>query len=174
MLSSICVFGAYHQDIEKKSFSSPVLLVLKCRWRVPLCTLTKNELLYAFRFTSGSYGRTLLARFTKKNNKTNGDHSRSRQRNRKSFRLTKTVHRLQRCHSRLQWSSFVVAAKVRRYVENSEKWTSWYNNNFVADNTLINRQLFSRNICLVSRKAQEEILSQVTKTKKYHCKIFVQ
>ena len=174
MLSSICVFGAYHQYIEKKSFSSPVLLVLKCRWRVPLYANKKWIVLrvpFYFRSIWPHFARPLY----KKNNKTYGDHSRSRQRNCKSFRLTKTVHRLQRCHSRLQWSSFVVAAeKVRRYVENSEKWTSWYNKNFVADNTLINRQLFSRNICLVSRKAQEEILSQVTKTKKYHCKIFVQ
>ena len=35
-----------------------------------------------------------------KKSKTNGDHSRSIRRNRKSFHVTKQVHRLQRCNSR--------------------------------------------------------------------------
>ena len=69
----------------------------------------------AFQITSGADA---------KKSKTNGDHSRSIRRNCKSFCLTKAVHRLQWCHSRLQWSSFVVVAeKVRRNVKNSEKST---------------------------------------------------
>jgi len=55
--------------------------------------------LYAFHFTSGPDGGTFAqltqARFTKKKKrKTNGDHSRSIRRNRKSFHATKEVSRL--------------------------------------------------------------------------------
>jgi len=74
--------------------------------------LTKNECaaevkitkLYALHFTSGPNGGTFAqltqARFTKKKSKTNDDHSRSIRRNRKSFHVTKEVHRLQRFNSR--------------------------------------------------------------------------
>ena len=64
------------------SFSSPLLLVLKCRWRLALdikslrcfslpnknqCTVEmKITKRYAFQFTSGADGRTSLALFTKK------------------------------------------------------------------------------------------------------------
>jgi len=68
-------------------------------------------------------------------------------------------------NSRSQSSSFVVAAeKLRRNVQTPENSTIWYNNYFVADHTLRNqkikfenRQWVSRNICLASRKLQENI-----------------
>ena len=122
------------------SFSPPVLLVFKCRWRLALDIkvfdvfhwLTKklmhnrNENYKALRIPV--YFRRRWPHFVgalyEKKSKTNGDHSRSIRRNCKSFCLTKAVHRLQWCHSRLQWSSFVVAAeKVRRNVKISEKST---------------------------------------------------
>ena len=54
----------------------------------------KTTKLYASHFTSGPVGGWC------KKSKTNGDHSWSIRRNRKSFRVTEVVHHLQRCHSR--------------------------------------------------------------------------
>ena len=62
--------------------------------------------------------------------------TRSIRRNRKSFHVTKEVHRLQRFHSRSQSSSFVATGeRARRNISNSENSTSCYNKYFIADHT---------------------------------------
>ena len=94
--------------------SSPVLLVLGCRWRVALVAPKNSNVFIGWqkidaqqkwKLQSSTTHSILLpawmaAGALRKKSKTNGDHSWSIQRNRKSFRITKVVHHLQLWHSR--------------------------------------------------------------------------